>query len=174
VNRGALTCRLVHDFTETVSLAGQWDELLKRGSFDCVFASYGFMRAWWRVYGWKRVLWLAVVEDAAKEVRLIAPLYHDPDFQRLTIISGQGSDYSQLILSRDDRESMDCLFRFLRKRKDWQVFSTSCVPDSPLMHYFEWRAPGALARLLPLPALVRMPASWESGGRCTPTLTGKN
>jgi CelD/BcsL family acetyltransferase involved in cellulose biosynthesis len=165
--RPQLTCRIAQDFSD-IPDSSTWDNLLSRSNFNDVFASSGFAKAWWRAYAGNRQPYIGVVENEAKEVTLIAPLCLEPGSNHLRVIGGQGSDYDQIVFAKGDAASLDCLFRHLKRRKDWRLFSATCIPDSELMHFF-WGGSGGVQRALSRPLALTMPSA-QTWRECHPRI----
>jgi CelD/BcsL family acetyltransferase involved in cellulose biosynthesis len=134
-----LRCRLIDNYDELLKLSEAWDQLVYKSDFPDLFATSGFARAWWRAYGEDRKLNLLVVEDETGDLRLVAP------FQSLKttptnweLIGRPRGDYNNFILAKDDRDSLECLFEWLKSHPHWKVLTLRRIPgESTLLRFFE-------------------------------------
>lgn len=158
-----------------VSLADEWDELLKKSDQGNVFLSYEWMHNWWQAYGTGGELFLLICRSVEDDVLVgILPLYRKqegwlPRVKLLKFIAGSnvGSDFLEPIyLPGKHQQIFESFFGYLENNKhEWDVIEFSSVEVNSSFYFFLNDKKNKFSTFIPdssqICPYVTLPESWE-------------
>jgi CelD/BcsL family acetyltransferase involved in cellulose biosynthesis len=116
-----LNIQVIEDPATFASMRGEWTELLRSSSSDCIFLSWEWLHTWWKHFGKHRRLFLVTVRSGT-ELVAVAPLtsrrtWVGPLVLPVLEFAGTGtigSDYLDVIVRRNrESEALNGLASFL-------------------------------------------------------------
>jgi CelD/BcsL family acetyltransferase involved in cellulose biosynthesis len=154
------------------ALKPEWNELVRRSSFDTVFLTWEWQSTWWKHLGEGKLLLLGIRGGEDGRLLGIAPLFATQAQSGLAILYLVGcrdvSDYLDLIVERgkEDRVYGALLDYLEREGPAWDLIDLCNIPqDSPTLVRLRELADGrgyqTLVEVEDVCPIITLPATWD-------------
>ncbi len=125
VDGTAQKCEVVTEFARLEELSAEWDHVWTTSSRPEIFQNFGWIRAFWRAYGYDRSLFSPVVFQGDKVVGILPIVLHGRTLQFLGV---PGSDYNDILC--EESRVVDILRTVLEALLDRRGAWKNCILEN--------------------------------------------
>ena len=149
--------RFIRSYDELKEISPAWDALVAKSEYTAFFSTSGFTRAWWRAYENTRNMHVAVIEDNAGMLRVIAPFQAEKkNPQRWELAGTNLINYNPFIMQAGDHEGLRSLFAWLKHQSGWNKLVLRTTGEATISRFFNLHYSSSLSKAQKLNRWLRL------------------